>query len=96
MRGLLGLIVLPCRDRRLPRARAKSSAASRTRIPARRSGAPRRALTHRSAVLRRLPRRAARAGLHDGAATVPEPDRRKLQESLRTLDKYNGPIDGNL
>jgi hypothetical protein len=25
-----------------------------------------------------------------------EPDRRKLQESLRTLDKYNGPIDGNL
>jgi hypothetical protein len=26
----------------------------------------------------------------------PEPDRRKLQESLRALDKYNGPIDGNL
>jgi len=26
----------------------------------------------------------------------PEPERRKLQESLRTLDKYNGPIDGNL
>jgi hypothetical protein len=26
----------------------------------------------------------------------PDPDRRKLQESLRTLDKYNGPIDGNL
>ena len=26
----------------------------------------------------------------------PEPDRRKLQESLRTLDRYNGPIDGNL
>lgn len=25
-----------------------------------------------------------------------EPERRKLQESLRTLDKYNGPIDGNL
>jgi hypothetical protein len=25
-----------------------------------------------------------------------EADRRKLQESLRTLDKYNGPIDGNL
>ncbi len=23
-------------------------------------------------------------------------DRRKIQESLRTLDKYNGPIDGNL
>jgi len=26
----------------------------------------------------------------------PETDRRKLQESLRSLDKYNGPIDGNL
>src|SRR6266404_6850661 len=26
----------------------------------------------------------------------PDADRRKLQESLRTLDKYNGPIDGNL
>ncbi|WP_139373738.1 peptidoglycan-binding domain-containing protein [Enhydrobacter aerosaccus] len=26
----------------------------------------------------------------------PESERRKLQESLRTLDKYNGPIDGNL
>jgi len=26
----------------------------------------------------------------------PEADRRKLQESLRTLDKYNGPIDGNM
>src|SRR5471030_2686358 len=26
----------------------------------------------------------------------PEPDRRKLQESLRTLDRYNGPIDGDL
>jgi hypothetical protein len=26
----------------------------------------------------------------------PEPDRRKLQESLRALDRYNGPIDGNL
>lgn len=26
----------------------------------------------------------------------PEPDRRKIQESLRTLDRYNGPIDGNL
>jgi len=25
-----------------------------------------------------------------------EPERRKLQESLRTLDKYNGPIDGDL
>lgn len=26
----------------------------------------------------------------------PEAERRKLQESLHTLDKYNGPIDGNL
>ena len=26
----------------------------------------------------------------------PDPDRRKIQESLRTLDKYNGPVDGNL
>lgn len=26
----------------------------------------------------------------------PEADRKKLQESLRTLDKYSGPIDGNL
>jgi hypothetical protein len=25
-----------------------------------------------------------------------EADRRKIQESLRTLDKYNGPVDGNL
>jgi peptidoglycan hydrolase-like protein with peptidoglycan-binding domain len=25
-----------------------------------------------------------------------EADRRKIQESLRTLDKYSGPIDGNL
>lgn len=26
----------------------------------------------------------------------PESDRRKIQESLRTLDRYSGPIDGNL
>ena len=26
----------------------------------------------------------------------PEADRRRIQESLHTLDKYNGPIDGNL
>ena len=26
----------------------------------------------------------------------PEPERKRLQESLRTLDKYNGPIDGDL
>jgi hypothetical protein len=26
----------------------------------------------------------------------PEPERRRVQESLRALDKYQGPIDGNL
>jgi hypothetical protein len=26
----------------------------------------------------------------------PEADRRRIQESMHTLDKYNGPIDGNL
>lgn len=26
----------------------------------------------------------------------PEPDRKRIQESLRTLDRYNGPIDGDL
>ena len=26
----------------------------------------------------------------------PDAERRKIQESLRTLDKYTGPIDGNL
>ena len=26
----------------------------------------------------------------------PDAERRRIQESLRTLDKYNGPIDGNL
>ena len=26
----------------------------------------------------------------------PEPDRKRIQESLRTLDKYSGPIDGDL
>ncbi len=44
--------------------------------------------------MRRLGRR-RRARLHDRAAE-PDPDRRKILESLRTLDKYNGPIDGNL
>ncbi len=42
---------------------------------------------------------APRAVSQPDYATVlnsPEPDRRKLQESLRTLDKYNGPIDGNM
>lgn len=42
---------------------------------------------------------AARPAPAPDYATVlnsPEPDRRKIQESLRTLDKYNGPIDGNL
>lgn len=41
---------------------------------------------------------AARPPAPDYASVLnsPEPDRRKLQESLRALDKYNGPIDGNL
>jgi putative peptidoglycan binding protein len=45
------------------------------------------------------PATAARPAYQPDYATVlnsPETDRRKLQESLRTLDKYNGPIDGNL
>jgi len=42
---------------------------------------------------------ASRAAPAPDYATVlnsPDPDRRKIQESLRTLDKYTGPIDGNL
>jgi hypothetical protein len=42
---------------------------------------------------------AARPAPAPDYATVlnsPDPDRRKIQESLRTLDRYNGPIDGNL
>lgn len=42
---------------------------------------------------------AARPAAAPDYATVlqsPEPDRKRIQESLRTLDKYNGPIDGNL
>src|SRR5215475_8086494 len=45
------------------------------------------------------PAAAPRAVPQPDYATVinsPEADRRKLQESLRTLDKYNGPIDGNM
>lgn len=38
----------------------------------------------------------ARAPDYASVLNSPEPDRRKLQESLRTLDKYSGPIDGNL
>ena len=40
--------------------------------------------------------RAAPAPDYTSVLKSPDPDRRKLQESLRTLDKYNGPIDGNL
>src|SRR3954454_15158192 len=39
---------------------------------------------------------AARGPDYTTVLQSPESDRRKLQESLRTLDKYNGPIDGNL
>ena len=45
------------------------------------------------------PAAAPRAAPQPDYTTVlnsPEADRRKLQESLRTLDKYTGPIDGNL
>jgi len=38
----------------------------------------------------------ARAPDYATVLNSPEPDRRKLQESLRTLDKYSGPIDGDL
>ena len=46
------------------------------------------------------PAAAARTGVAAPDYTTvlqsPEPDRRRIQESLRTLYKYNGPIDGNL
>jgi len=42
------------------------------------------------------PRPAAPAPDYTTVLNSPEPDRKRLQESLRTLDKYNGPIDGNL
>jgi hypothetical protein len=45
------------------------------------------------------PATASRAAAPPDYTTVlqsAEPERRKLQESLRTLDKYNGPIDGDL
>jgi hypothetical protein len=42
------------------------------------------------------PRVAAPAPDYATVLNSPEADRRKLQESLRTLDKYNGPIDGNM
>src|SRR5437763_171882 len=42
------------------------------------------------------PAPAARGPDYTTVLNSPDPDRRKLQESLRTLDKYNGPIDGNL
>src|SRR5215831_12980370 len=43
-----------------------------------------------------VPRAAAPQPDYSSVLNSPEPDRRKLQESLRTLDKYTGPIDGNL
>src|SRR5689334_4744283 len=42
------------------------------------------------------PRVAVSAPDYTTVLNSPEADRRKLQESLRTLDKYNGPIDGNM
>jgi hypothetical protein len=41
-------------------------------------------------------RPAAPAADYTTVLQSPEPDRKRIQESLRTLDKYNGPIDGNL
>ncbi len=40
--------------------------------------------------------KAAPAADYAAVLQSPDADRRKIQESLRTLDKYNGPIDGNL
>lgn len=42
------------------------------------------------------PRAAAAAPDYASVLNSSEADRRKLQESLRTLDRYSGPIDGNL
>jgi len=45
------------------------------------------------------PATASRTAPAPDYATVlnsPDPDRRRIQESLKALDKYNGPIDGNL
>ena len=61
----------------------------------RRAGAAR--LRHRRRRPRRVAARAAPAP--DYTTVLQQPGRRpqaSIQESLRTLDKYNGPIDGNL
>ena len=42
------------------------------------------------------PGKAASAADYAAVLQSPDADRRKIQESLRTLEKYNGPIDGNL
>src|SRR6185437_14487033 len=42
------------------------------------------------------PPRAAAPADYSTVLRSPDPERRKLQESLRTLDKYHGPIDGKL
>jgi hypothetical protein len=42
------------------------------------------------------PRAAAAAPDYTTILQSPENDRKRIQESLRTLDKYSGPIDGNL
>ena len=41
-------------------------------------------------------RPAAPAADYTTVLQSPEADRKRLQESLRTLDKYSGPVDGNL
>lgn len=47
-------------------------------------------------VTRPAPAPAPPAADYSTVLQSPEADRKRLQESLRTLDKYNGPIDGNL
>jgi hypothetical protein len=66
-----------------PAACAAGSSAAPAPVPAARGGAP---------------VAAARPAAPDYGSVLqsPEADRKRLQESLRTLDKYNGPIDGDL
>ena len=94
MRGLFGLIVL------MVPALAMAQSAGQVESCFQNPGS----CSWNNGVPTPLPQGGAPAPAHTAArgpdyTTVlqsPEPDRRKLQESLRTLDKYNGPIDGNL
>ena len=95
---LLGLIVLRAGARLRPERGRRSKAASRTRVPAPGATACRRRARMRRPAPAPVASAAGRPRGPDYTTVLnsPEPDRRKLQESLRTLDKYNGPIDGNL